>query len=99
MESYSKHLYNLLEPLKNISSTTLGWIALVFLHCTFIPSIVAVLMGISDKLPTLDVVFFVWASLLILFFKSSIDKDRVKLVTNGIGFFIQALLLAMIVFK
>ena len=89
----------ILENLKNISSQTLGWIAILLMHCAFIPNIIAVLLGVSDRLPSVDVVIFVWTGLLLMFLRSVFNKDNIGIITGGMGFFIQALLLALVVFK
>lgn len=99
MGTVEKYLNVVLNHFKDLSSNTIGWIATVMLHCAFIPSIISVLMGISDKLPTVDVVLFVWAGLFLYFIRSIIIKDTVNIITGGIGFFVQAILLALIVFK
>jgi hypothetical protein len=44
-------------------------------------------------------VLFVWSGLLLFFLRATIVKDTLNVVTGGIGFFIQATLLALVVFK
>lgn len=99
MGSISKYYNVVISHFMTVSSSTIGWIATVLLHCAFIPSIIAVLMGVSDKLPTVDVVLFVWIGLFLFFIRSIIVKDILNTVTGGIGFFVQAIFLALIVFK
>ena len=100
METNIMKCYNMfLKHISNVSGHTLGWIAVVLMHCAFVPNILAVLMGISDKLPSVDVVLFVWSGLLLFFLRATIVKDTLNVVTGGIGFFIQATLLALVVFK
>ena len=84
---------------KSISAHTLGWLAVVLMHCAFIPNLLSVLMGVSDRLPSVDIVLFVWTGLLLFFFRSTVIKDTLGIITGGIGFFIQAGLLALVVFK
>lgn len=98
-EAITKYYNAVINHFANISSNTLGWVAIVMMHCAFVPNIIAVLMGISDKLPSVDVVIFVWAGLLMFFLRAAIMKDIVNIVTGGVGFFIQAVLLALVVFK
>jgi len=44
-------------------------------------------------------VLAVWAGLFLLFIKASISKDLLNIVTIGLGFAIQASLMALILFK
>lgn len=87
------------EQLSHLSAEGVGWLAAVMIHCSTIPSVLSLILGLSDKLPSLDVVFFAWTGLLLLFIKALINKDMLNIVTIGGGFFIQAVMLAMVVFK
>jgi hypothetical protein len=90
---------SLKEHLNNVSSETVGWLAILFIHCATIPSILGLLLGVSDKLPSIDVVIFLWFSLMLLFIKSLINKDTLNIVTISVGFMVQASLLGLLVFK
>jgi hypothetical protein len=46
-----------------------------------------------------DLVLLVWAGLSLLFVKAAVQKDMLNLVTIGIGFIIQAVMMALIFFK
>ena len=59
----------------------------------------AILTGLTDKMPPVDLVLFVWAGLFALFIKATIQKDLLNIVTIGFGFFIQAAIMALIIFK
>jgi phage-related minor tail protein len=83
----------------NISAETLGWLAVVVLHLATIPTMAAVLTGLTEKMPPVDLVLFTWTGLFLLFCKATIQRDLLNIVTIGLGFFIQASLLALIVFK
>lgn len=87
------------DHLNNISSETVGWLAVLFIHCATIPSILGLLLGVSDKLPSIDVVMFLWVSLMLLFIKALINKDTLNIVTISVGFMVQASLLGLLVFK
>lgn len=87
------------EKFSHLSAEAVGWLAIVFVHCATIPSILSLMIGLSDKLPSLDVVLFAWGGLLLMFIKSLIQRDMLLIITIGIGFFIQAFLLALVVFK
>ena len=87
------------EHLRHISTETIGWLAVILIHCSTIPPILALLLGVSDHLPSIDVVAFMWAGLVLLFIKALLTKDTLNVVTIGIGFIIQAMLLGLLVFK
>ena len=87
------------EKFSHLSAEAVGWLAIVFVHCATIPSILSLMIGLSDKLPSLDVVLFLWSGLLLMFIKSLIQRDMLLIITIGLGFFIQAFLLALVVFK
>lgn len=82
-----------------LSSEAIGWLAIVLIHCATIPSILSLILGMSDNLPSLDVVMFVWGGLLLLFLRALIVKDMLHIITIGLGFFVQAFLLGLVVFK
>jgi hypothetical protein len=87
------------EHAPHISAETAGWIAVLLLHMATIPTMVAVLTGLTEKMPPVDMVLFIWLGLFLLFIKATIQKDLLNIVTIGFGFFVQAALLALIVFK
>lgn len=90
---------NLKEHAPHLSAETMGWIAVVILHLASIPTMLAILTGLTDKMPPVDLVLFVWAGLFALFIKATIQKDLLNIVTIGFGFFIQAAIMALIIFK
>jgi len=90
---------SIVNHFKAVSSTTLGWVAVVLLHCAFVPNLLSVLLGVSDRLPSTDVVLFVWSGLFLFFIRALMLRDMMNIFINGTGFFIQAILLAFIVFK
>jgi hypothetical protein len=83
----------------HISAETLGWIAVIVLHASTIPSLLAVMAGLTDRLPGVDLVMLVWAGLTLLFIKAAVQKDLLNLVTIGVGFIVQAVMMALIFFK
>jgi hypothetical protein len=87
------------DHLGNLSSHTLGWIGIVLLHLAPIPTLLAVLWGQNDKLPPLDLMIFVWAALITMFFRSLIDNNKLYLATISMGFAAQAFLMSLILFK
>lgn len=90
---------NIKEHAPHVSAETMGWIAVILMHLATIPTLLAVLTGLTDKMPPVDMVLFAWTGLFCFFVKATIQKDVLNIVTIGFGFFIQAALLALIVFK
>jgi hypothetical protein len=82
-----------------ISAETMGWLAAIALHAATIPTLLALLTGLTDTTPSVDVVLFMWLGLVLLFGRAVILKDLLNIVTIGLGFVIQATLMALILFK
>ena len=87
------------DHLKNITADTLGWLAAIVLHCATIPSMIALMTGLSDRAPNVDIVLFIWAGLIMLFAKAIVLKDMLNIITIGAGFIMQSLIMAFILFK
>lgn len=87
------------ENIGRLSAETLGWIAVILVHLATIPTLVAVLTGLTEKLPPVDIVVLMWLGLFMFFIKSVISKDLLNIITIGFGFFVQAILMALIIFK
>lgn len=83
----------------NISARTLGLLAIVLAHFSSVPTLMAVLLGQSDKLPPVDIMLFIWASLVAIFFKSLIEKNSLYVATIAIGFAAQTVIMSLILFK
>lgn len=82
-----------------ISAETMGWLAAIALHAATIPTLLALLTGLTDSTPSVDVVLFMWLGLVLLFGRAVILRDLLNIVTIGLGFVIQATLMALILFK
>jgi hypothetical protein len=87
------------EKAKTVSSEMVGWLAIVVLHAATLPSLLALMTGLTDNTPALDIVLMLWIGLILMFFKSVIQKDVLNILTISIGFMIQAMLMALIFFK
>lgn len=85
--------------LGRISAHTLGWLTIVLLHFSPMPTLFAVLMANSDKLPPVDLMLFVWSALITLFFKSLIERNFLYISTICVGFVFQTVLMSLILFK
>jgi hypothetical protein len=60
---------------------------------------ISIMSGLSDKMPPVDLILFMWAGLSMLFVRAVILKDILHIVTIGLGFIIHSVLLALILFK
>jgi hypothetical protein len=87
------------QHLPKVSAETLGWLAVVLIHCATIPTLLALLTGLSDTVPNLDIVLFMWAGLVLLFFRAVVMRDLLNIITIGLGFITQAVIMAMILFR
>ena len=85
--------------LTKISAETLGWLAAIVIHAATIPTLLALMTGLSDRTPNLDIVLFAWAGLVLMFFRAVVLKDLLNIITIGMGFIVQAVLMALILFK
>lgn len=99
MNYYSQVKEYISSRFKTITADTLGWIATLTLLSSTVPSLLAVISGIADKLPNLEIVLFVWAALMLLFVRAVLLKDQLNTLTIGIGFIIQSVLLSLIFFR
>lgn len=81
------------------SSEMFGWLAVVFIHSATIPTLLAVITGLSDKMPTVDLVLLSWAGLACLFAQAAVNRNMLQLITISVGFMLQSTLMALIFFK
>lgn len=89
----------LLERLGKISAETLGWTAVIVMHATTMPTLLALMTGLSDRTPSLDVVMLLWTALVCMFVRAIVLKDTLNIVTIGGGFIVQAVIMALILFR
>jgi hypothetical protein len=94
-----KMMDSIRDNIAHLSAETLGWIGVILVHLATIPTLVAVLTGLTEKLPPVDIVVLMWLGLFMFFIRSVIAKDLLNIVTIGFGFFVQAILMALIIFK
>jgi hypothetical protein len=88
-----------LDHLKKLTADTLGWLAAIVLHCATVPSLLALMTGLTDRLPSVDIILFIWAGLVLLFARAVVLKDQLNIITIGTGFIAQSVLMAFILFK
>jgi hypothetical protein len=97
--SLKKMMDGIKENIGHLSAETLGWVAVILVHLATIPTLVAVLTGLTEKLPPVDIVVLMWLGLFMFFIRSVISRDLLNIITIGFGFFVQAILMALIIFK
>ena len=76
-----------------------GWVAIVFIQGATVPATVQALVDPSADLPPLSMVMMLWIGLALFLWRGYCQKDRVMVVSNGVGFALQTLLLSIMVFR
>ena len=76
-----------------------GWIGMVLIHGATIPTSISVIMGWASDLPPLDMVLLIWSGLFLFFIRALARIDWLYLVSNAVGFFLQSVLLAIILYQ
>ena len=87
------------EKFTHITAETLGWLAAIILHAATIPTLLSVMAGLTDKMPSAEIILMLWAGLALLYAKAVVQRDILNLVTIGTGFIAQASLMVLIFFK
>ncbi len=75
-----------------------GYIGMASIHAATLPTSISVIMGWSDKLPPLSMVLLVWVGLILFFIRALVRFDWLYLISNGIGFIANSILLILIVY-
>lgn len=75
-----------------------GWVGMVLIHSATIPAIVGKIMGWSEDLPPLSMVLLIWSGLFLFLIRAVARKDWLYTVSNSVGFFLNSILLSIIVF-
>jgi hypothetical protein len=99
MQKFNEFRVSILEVIQHLSSDFLGWLAILLLHAATIPGLIAVMTGLSDQLPPIDLVLMVWSALALMFVRAAVTKDMLNIITIGFGFMIQAGMVALIFFR
>lgn len=75
-----------------------GWAGMILVQSATLPTTLANLLGYSDELPPISMVLLVWAGLALYFVRAYANRDVLYMVSNGFGFFLNTILLALIVY-
>jgi hypothetical protein len=87
------------NSIARVSSDTVEWVGIIALHGATVPTMLGLMMGLTDSTPPIDVVLILWGALTMFFIKAVINKDILNIITIGVGFIGQAVLMALIFFK
>ena len=83
---------------KNIRLADLaGWLGMVCIHGATVPVSLRAMAG-NAQLPPLEMVLMIWAGLALFLLNAVANKNTLYIVSNGVGFALQTLLLTLIVF-
>jgi hypothetical protein len=99
MQKFNEFKEAMTEGAQRVSSDFLSWLAILLLHAATLPGLVAVMTGLTDQLPPIDLVLMVWTALALLFVRAALIKDMLNIVTIGFGFMLQAGMVALIFFR
>ena len=86
------------QRILDATARTFELMAIIVLHSVTLPSLLAVMQGITDKMPPVDLILLLWLGLTFLFAKAAIQRDLLVMITVGAGFVIQAVMMALIFF-
>lgn len=76
-----------------------GWFGMVLIQSATLPVTIKNIMGMGTSMPPIEMVLLIWTGLLLFLVRAAINKDTLYIVSNSIGFFLNGILLALIVFK
>ncbi len=85
--------------LTQATAETIAWVGVLLVHAATIPTLIALMAGLSDKTPPIELVLFIWGGLAMFFVRSAILKDMLMVITIGFGFIVHAVMLSLILFK
>lgn len=94
MKSLEKYLPSWLN-----NNNTLNWGSIIVGHFIFIPSLLALLTALTDNTPSIDIVILVQLLLILSFIRGIVSRDTVALVLHSLGWFINAGIMFLILFK
>lgn len=87
------------ENFVSIGADVIAWMGLVLVNVATIPTLLAILMGLTEKMPPVDMILFIWAGMFMFFVKAALNKELLNIITLGCGLLAQAVLMALILFK
>lgn len=89
----------MLNKIKEMPAAEIGgWVGMCLIHGATIPVTVGNIMGWSNNLPPLSMVLLVWSGLALFLWRAIARNDFLYTVSNAVGFILNSVLLAIIVF-
>ena len=89
----------MINKIRNMPAPEIGgWAGMCLIHGATIPTTVSRIMGYSTALPPLSMVLLVWSGLALFLWRAIARNDFLYTVSNAIGFVLNSVLLALIVF-
>ena len=76
-----------------------GWIGMILVQCASFPSLYMLAAGHKVSLPDLSLVLLLMTGLALYFWRAVLQRDRVYMVSNALGFSVQTAMLTVIVFS
>ena len=98
-DSVKEFVTQIIQSIKAVSAEAIAWTAIVLLHLSTVPSILAMMSGYSTDLPPADLVLMIWIALILFLLRAAIKRDVLQMLTVGIGFAVQAAMLVLLFFK
>lgn len=75
-----------------------GWVGMCLIHGATLPTTIGNILGLIHTLPPLSMVLMVWSGLTMFLWRAIARRDFLYTVSNAIGFVLNSVLLAIIVF-
>jgi len=85
--------------LTHATAETISWVGVMLIHAATVPTMIALMTGLSDKTPPIELVLIIWGGLALFYVRAAILKDMLNVITIGFGFLIHAVMLALVMFK
>lgn len=81
------------------TSELAGWVGMVLLQGATLPTMLNRLFNPETAtLPPVSMVLLVWCGLALYFWRAFAQKDYLYMVSNGVGLFLNSVLMALIIF-
>jgi hypothetical protein len=99
MEKFKKYWLEFVSYFATLSQQSFTVASIAVLHSIFVPTTIAYLGGLTERLPSIDTVLLLLVGLSAMAISSIIKKDMVAVFAHMVGFSGQAILLSIVVFK
>jgi len=81
----------------NLIGEVCGWLGIILIQSSTLPSTIGRILDPNSVMPPLSMVLLVWIGLFLFLIRAIVRKDTLYIVSNSIGFFLQSILLSLIV--